>query len=160
MFQEVLLASQQQNFEYLRSVLSDDAYNNYLLDLKHQKEKNVRHVMDQILPLNYKLVNFQIQTHFEIADVWVKFSGVDYVTSFSKTGNSDTNSNSGKNVEKEFLVTLVKMRTDHEDIICPSCGHVSTLLMQSDCPHCGVEIVNKHHRWVILKYMEITGNKK
>ena len=159
LFQEILLASQQQNFEYLRSMLADDAYNHYLLDLKQLKEKNVKHVIDQILPVRFKLASFQVQNQFEIAKVWLRISCIDYIASTSKPGEEIiVSGKSDSSVEKEFLVTLVKTRTEKEDIVCPSCGHVSSLLVQSDCPHCGVEIVNKHHRWVVLKYEEMSGN--
>lgn len=158
LYRDVIEAVQTENYEYLRDVLSDDIYNNYLLGIKVSKERQIKNVVKDMNPVFAKLIQFVQKDNVEIAKVWLRVSYIEYALDLSPlteeqkkvapperiAGGSKT-----KREEKEYLLTLVKNHTPKESVVCPSCGFVSKVITRSLCPRCGSNAVTRPFHWVI-----------
>ena len=115
-------------------------------------------------PIFSKLVSLVIKDDLEIAKVWMKVSYNEYTKDISVTLDENQNSinneriiagSKDRKVEKEYMLTLVKGRTDKESVACPNCGFITKIVSQNTCSRCGANVVNRRYHWVMIGKEEV-----
>lgn len=163
-YHQIVLGVQYENYEYLRDVLADQIYNNYLLSVKNAKSRNVKNVVDEMRPIFSKLVSLVVKDDLEIAKVWMKVSYVEYTLDVSPILEENKDSiqqekivagSKDRRLEKEYMITLVKGRTEKESVACPNCGFITNIVSQNNCSKCGVNVVNRRYHWVMIGKEEV-----
>ncbi len=158
LYRDVIEAVQKENYEFLRDVLSNEIYNNYLLGIKVSKERQIKNVVEDMKPVFARLVQFVQKDSTEVAKVWLRVSYIEYALDLTPlteeqqkvapkeriAGGSKT-----KREEKEYLLTLVKSHTPKESMVCPSCGYILKVITRCHCVRCGTNIVTRPFHWVI-----------
>lgn len=164
-YNQIILSVQHENYEYLRDVLADDLYNNYLISIKNAKDRNVKNIVEDMKPIFTKLVSLVIKDDLEIAKVWVKVSYLEYTMDI--TPSTEENpikdriimGSKDHKLEKEYMLTLVKGRTEKESVACPNCGFVTYIVSQNTCSRCGAVVVNRRYHWVLIGKEEIRTHR-
>lgn len=146
-----------EDYNFLRDILSDDLYNNYLIGIKNCRDRRVKSIVDDIKPIFSKLVNLKVQGDTEIAKVWMKLSYIEYVKDISPlpedaevTGDRIISGSKNNRLEKEYILTFVKVHTPKETVVCPNCGNVSKIIDKSLCIKCSSNIVPRQYHWVMI----------
>lgn len=164
-YNQIILSVQHENYEYLRDVLADDLYNNYLISIKNAKDRNVKNIVEDMKPIFTKLVSLVIKDDLEIAKVWVKVSYLEYTMDITPSTEENPIKDriimGSKNhkLEKEYMLTLVKGRTEKESVACPNCGFITHIVSQNTCSRCGAVVVNRRYHWVLIGKEEIRTNR-
>lgn len=164
-YNQIILSVQHENYEYLRDVLADDLYNNYLISIKNAKDRNVKNIVEDMKPIFTKLVSLVIKDDLEIAKVWVKVSYLEYTMDI--TPSTEENpikdriimGSKDHKLEKEYMLTLVKGRTEKESVACPNCGFITHIVSQNTCSRCGAVVVNRRYHWVLIGKEEIRTHR-
>ena len=158
-YNQIILSVQHENYNYLRDVLADEVYNNYLIGIKNAKSRNVMNVVEDVKPIFSKLVSLVIKDDLEIAKVWMKLSYIEYTKDISPvslenqeniTGDRIIAGSKDRRLEKEYILTLVKARTEKESVVCPNCGFITHIVSQNTCSRCGANVVNRRYHWVMI----------
>lgn len=164
-YNQIILSVQHENYEYLRDVLADDLYNNYLISIKNAKDRNVKNIVEDMKPIFTKLVSLVIKDDLEIAKVWVKVSYLEYTMDITPSTEENPIKDriimGSKNhkLEKEYMLTLVKGRTEKESVACPNCGFITHIVSQNTCSRCGAVVVNRRYHWVLIGKEEIRTHR-
>lgn len=164
-YNQIILSVQHENYEYLRDVLADDLYNNYLISIKNAKDRNVKNIVEDMKPIFTKLVSLVIKDDLEIAKVWIKVSYLEYTMDITPSTEENPIKDriimGSKNhkLEKEYMLTLVKGRTEKESVACPNCGFVTHIVSQNTCSRCGAVVVNRRYHWVLIGKEEIRTHR-
>lgn len=145
----ILDSTQYDNYIFLRDAVSDDVYNQILLAIKNNQDRNQKNIISDIEKQFSRLIDFQIVNDLEVAKIWVKYSSIEYVKALNETeevisGNKDKPNN------HEYILTFVKNKNGTENVICPSCGFQTNILTSSRCLRCEGEIVPKTMHWVLV----------
>ena len=155
----VIQSIQFSNYVLLKDIVSDDMYNQILINAKYNQEKNQFEVIDNIKKDFSKLISFKVINDLEVVKLWIRYSSYEYIKSNRK--NIDENgievleevivSGSTDNlVNNEYILTFVKNRVVDEKIVCPTCGYQEHLLTSSNCIRCDSEIIPKKMHWVLV----------
>ena len=164
-YNQIILSVQHENYEYLRDVLADDLYNNYLISIKNAKDRNVKNIVEDMKPIFTKLVSLVIKDDLEIAKVWIKVSYLEYTMDITPSTEENPIKDriimGSKNhkLEKEYMLTLVKGRTEKESVACPNCGFITHIVSQNTCSRCGAVVVNRRYHWVLIGKEEIRTHR-
>lgn len=158
------------DYNQLKDVVSDEEYNKILLDVKKDREQELKKVVDKINKGFSKLIGFKMVKDQEVAKLWVQYSCVEYVKGYREELNEETNlmekkevivsGSDTKPVFHEYVVTFVKERSTVEKVVCPSCGREYKLLLRSKCQICDTIIVPKTKHWVYVNKKIANINKK
>ena len=163
-YNQVIISVQNENYDYLRDVLADQLYNNYLVGIKNAKSRNIQNIVENMKMEFSKLVSLVVKDDLEIAKVWMRVSYIEYTKDVSPISEENKNIISGERIiagsknhrcEKEYMLTLVKGRTEKESVVCPNCGFVTRIVSQSTCIRCGANVVNSKYHWVMIGKEEI-----
>lgn len=159
LYRDIIDGVQQENYEFLRDVLSDEIYNNYLIGIKLSKERQIKNVVSDMKPVFAKLVNLVVNGDTEIAKVWIRVSYIEYALDMTPlteeqmkvvTGERIVSGSKTNRMEKEYILTLVKTHTPKESVVCPTCGYVSDVIIRNRCVRCGTDVVQRRFHWVIV----------
>lgn len=169
LYQNIIQAVQEENYSYLREILSDEVYNSYLLAIKNSKERNAKTIVENMNPIFSKLISLVIKDNMEIAKVWLKVSYHEYIIDTTPLNADELGmkreprvigGSRTKLLEKEYILTLVKTRTEKESVVCANCGYVTNLVTRNTCVRCGANIVSRHYHWVLVAKEEThTSNR-
>ena len=163
-YHQIILGVQYENYDYLRDVLADELYNNYLIGIKNAKSRNILNVVDEMKPIFSRLVSLIVKDDLEIAKVWLKVSYIEYTKDVSPISEENQDSipkeriiagSKDRRQEKEYMLTLVKGRTEKESVACPNCGFITHIVSQNTCSRCGANVVNRRYHWVMIGKEEI-----
>jgi len=144
---------------YLKDIVSDDVYNQILLSVKQNQDKNETNVITDVKKEFSKLIDFENINDLEVARVWIKYSSIEFVKGIRKIMVDDREVESevviagdkSNPVTHEYVLTFVKNITQTENIVCPSCGFQTNMLTTSRCIRCDDEIVSKKEHWVFVE---------
>ena len=169
MYRNIIQAVQEENYLYLRESLSDEIYNNYLMAIKNSKERHAKTIVEDMNPIFSKLISLAVKDNVEVAKVWLKVSYHEYVIDTTppkpeemgmRKGSRVISGSKTKLLEKEYILTLVKTRTEKESVVCANCGYVTNVVTKNACVGCGANIVSRHYHWVMIAKEEIhTGSR-
>ena len=159
-FVKIELAKVNDDYNMLKDIVSDDEYNNILLEVKKDKEQNIKKIITDIKKGYAKLIGFNIINNQEVANIWVQYSSVEYVQGYKEEIDEAKGKQivpvivSGNNkipVYHEYILTFVKERSTLETAVCPSCGAKINIMLNSKCQFCDNMIVPKEKHWVYVK---------
>lgn len=159
LYRDIIDGVQNENYEFLRDILSDDIYNNYLMGIKLSKERQIKNIVSDMKPVFAKLVSLIVKDDMEIAKVWLRVSYIEYALDMTPLteeqrkvapGERIVGGSKNRRLEKEYILTLVKAHTPKESVACPSCGFVSKVITRNHCIRCGAGIVNRRYHWVVI----------
>lgn len=159
MYVNIISGIQNNDYNLLKDIVSDEEYNKILLEIKQNQEQNVKKMVDHINKGFSKLIEFKIVNDLEVSKLWVQYSDTEYVLGNREIENEDgskeikeivISGDKDKILYHEYILTFVKDRTSNEDIMCPSCGYKSNMLLRSYCPNCDTLIVPKKMHWVYV----------
>ncbi|MDD6224238.1 MAG: TIM44-like domain-containing protein [bacterium] len=165
-YERIISAIQNEDYYFLRDILSDEIYNHYLLNLKNAKDRNVKNIVREMKPSFQKLVSLVIKDNLEISKVWIKVSYIEYTIDLASSSDQEQElvgekviaGSKDKKNEKEYMLTFVKERTEKESVACPHCGYITHIISQNHCSRCGATVVNKKYHWVLVGKEEIRTN--
>ena len=147
----ILESTQYDNYTFLRDAVSDGIYNQILLSIKENQQKQQKNVISDIEKYFCRLIDFKIIGELEVAKLWVKYSSIEYVKNVKQNGDEIViMGNKDKPIDCEYILTFVKNKSDGENIICPSCGFQTNMLISSRCLRCEGEVVPKTMHWVFV----------
>lgn len=158
-YSNILLNVEYENYAYLKDACSDDIYNQILLQVKQNREKQEHDVIKDIKKEFCRLVSFEYVNTLEVAKFWVSYSSVEYITANRKQVLEDgdesivetiVSGSKDSSVRHEYILTFVRERSQNEDIVCPNCGYQTHMLALSKCIRCDLEIVPKKSHWVFI----------
>lgn len=159
LYRDIIDGVQKENYEFLRDVLSDEIYNNYLMGIKLSKDRQVKNVVADMKPTFSKLISLIVKDGTEVAKVWLRVSYIEYALDMTPLteeqkkvvrGDRVVGGSKTKRLEKEYILTLVKTHTPKESVACPSCGYVTHVILRNHCIRCGANIVNRKYHWVLI----------
>lgn len=168
-YSNILTNIQYENYLFLKDAVADDIYNQILLLVKNNREKNQQKVVSNIKKDFCKLISFTQTDGLEIAKLWIKYSSIEYVKSMTRELDENKQTimiekiiegNKDQIINSEYIITFIKDISEVEDIICPNCGYQAHLLTSSSCLRCDMEIVSKKKHWVFLKEEPVNMKKK
>lgn len=170
-YKNILISKEDENYTLLKDIVSDDIYNQILLQKKEDKVKQTKHIVSNINKKFCKLINFYHENNLEIARLWISYSSIEYVKGIQKVVNEDgveeeiekiIFGSKEKSSNHEYLITFVKNESETEAIICPGCGFKMNILTSSHCSKCDMEILPKKMHWVYIGeevYVPVSKNK-
>ncbi len=159
LYRDIIDGVQNERYEFLRDVLSDEIYNSYLRGIKLSKDHQVKNIVADMKPTFSRLVSLIIKGDMEVAKVWIRVSFLEYaldVTPLTEEqkqvvkGDRIVGGSKTRRLEKEYILTLVKAHTPKESVACPSCGHVTHVVLRNQCTRCGSNIANRRYHWVMI----------
>ncbi len=159
LYRDIIDGVQKERYEFLKDVLSDNIYNNYLREIKISKDRQIKNIVTDIKPVFSRLISLINKDGTEIAKVWMKISFIEYMLDMSpQTGSQEKIGNENRVIggsktrrfEKEYIITLVKRHTPKESVACPACGYITDIILRNQCIRCGSNIVNRKFHWVII----------
>lgn len=168
LYERIINSVQNEDYYFLRDILSDDIYNNYLLSIKNAKDRNIKNVVKNMKPTFSRLVSLVVKDNLEISKVWIKVSYIEYTIDITPVVDGEQNimndrviaGSKDRRNEKEYMLTFVKERTDKESVACPNCGYITDIASQTNCSRCGADVVNRKYHWVLIGKEEIRANNK
>ena len=157
LYRNIIQAVQDENYLYLRESLSDEIYNSYLMAIKNSKERNAKTIVEDMNPVFSKLISLAVKDNMEIAKVWLKVNYHEYIIDTTPPEELGTRieprvigGSKTKLLEKEYILTLVKTRTEKESVVCANCGYVTNVVTRNTCVRCGANVVSRHYHWVMV----------
>ncbi len=169
LYKNVIQAVQDENFSYLRESLSDEIYNSYLLAIKNSKMRNAKTVVEDMNFVFSKLISLTVKDNLEIAKVWLKVRYCELVIDTTPLSPEEIRAgktprviagSKTKPLEKEYILTLVKTRTEKESIVCANCGYLTNIVTRNTCLRCGANIASRHYHWVMIAKEETNVSNK
>ena len=165
-YSNILESIQDNNYSFLKDVVSDEIYNQILLSIKNNQEKNEKEIVTNIKKEFSKLISFGNIDDLEVAKLWVRYSSIEYTKGIRKEviDNKEidsevvTKGNKDKPIIHEYILTFVKNKSRIENVVCPLCGYQTHILTTSRCARCDNEIVSKKEHWVFAG--KVTTNIK
>ena len=154
---EILESIENENYNNLRDIVSDQEYNKILAEKKEEKEKNIINKITNINKGVVKLIDLKIVNDLEIAKLLVEYSDNEYTLGNREEKNEEGEmevkqvviaGDENKQIFHEYILTFVRNRTDNEEIKCPTCGYFNNLLTKSKCLGCDTLILPKTMHWV------------
>ncbi len=136
------------NFDYetLRSLLTDELYNNYVTLLEQMKLKNQQNIMGSI---NLKDITMRNVTDLGDSykyDVEMIVRQIDYIldTSINKIvrGNNDLHT-------VYYRITFIESK--NKETVCPNCSSKLESVASQVCPYCGSVVTGNSHDLVMAK---------
>ncbi|MDE5587158.1 MAG: hypothetical protein K2I72_02155, partial [Bacilli bacterium] len=159
LYRDIIDGVQNERYEFLRDVLSDEIYNSYLRGIKLSRDHQVKNIVADMKPTFSRLVSLIIKGDMEVAKVWIRVSFLEYALDMTPLteeqkqvvkGERIVGGSKTRRLEKEYILTLVKAHTPKESVACPSCGHVTHVVLRNQCTRCGSNIANRRFHWVMI----------
>ena len=168
---EIISSIENQNYTFLRDMVSDEEYNKILLKIKTNTENNIIEKTENIKKGFSKLISFRVNNELEVSKLWVQYTDNEYTLGKREVTQEDGTSSveevvikgdKDKQVYHEEIITFVKGRSNNEDILCPNCGYHTKLVDTPKCVRCDAVIAPKKMHWVYVNKVatNISKNKK
>ena len=157
MFFEILTSLENEDYNNLRDIVSDQEYNKMLAEKKEEKDKDIVNKVTNIKKIISKLIDFKIINDLEVAKVIIVYSCSEFALGKREVPNEKgkneikqvvVSGDENKVIYHEYILTFVRNRTDNEEIKCPTCGYDNHLLTKSKCIGCDTLIMPKTMHWV------------
>ncbi len=169
-YQNILLNIVNEDYSFLKDMVSDQIYNQLLLELKNRREKQEIQVITNIKKEWNKLIQFQVLDDLEIVKLWVRYSDIEYTKTIRKELEENqqevskeiiVEGNQEMPVAHEYILTFIRNKTKTEEIVCPNCGFQIKFLTSSHCIRCDQQIIPKTMHWVYVGKVDANlSNKK
>ena len=158
-YSNILLNVEYEYYAYLKDACSDDVYNQILMQVKQNRERQEHDIIRDIKKEFCRLVSLEYVDNLEVAKFWVNYSSIEYITANRKQVLEDgseslvetvISGSKDSSINHEYILTFVREKSQNEDIVCPNCGYQAHMLTLSKCIRCDLEIVPKKSHWVFI----------
>ena len=144
-YSNILLNVEYENYAYLKDVCSDDVYNQILMQVKQNRERQEHDIIRDIKKEFCRLISLEYVDNLEVAKFWVNYSSIEYITANRKQVLEDgseslvetvVSGSKDSSINHEYILTFVREKSQNEDIVCPNCGYQAHMLTLSKCIRC------------------------
>jgi len=136
------------DYDKLRTLLTDELYNSYMMQLDALKLKNQKNIMSDFKLITANIYNITEENGLLNISVYLRVEMYDYVV------DSDQKVLRGDNKHKidiEYEITFVKTNNEVHVTSCPNCGAKIEAVTSGKCEYCGSVIVVDAKDYVMSK---------
>lgn len=143
------------NFDYdkLKTLLTDELYNTYLMDLEALKIKKQQNTMKDFELVESKLINLKEENGTFVATVILEVKFYDYIEDINS--HKILRGNPSKKIDNTYIITLKKSKNIKLEN-CPSCGAHIEQDGVVECKYCKAKIVNNEDDFIMSKKEKIS----
>lgn len=149
-FYNVQMAWMEFNYDKLKDLLTDELYNNYIMQLDALKLKNHKNTMKGFELIQTCLCNLKEENDKYIAEICLNVKFYDYIENI-KTGmilRGTTN----RKLNNIYKLTFIKTKEESSSVNnCPRCGAPVEGNVTDVCEYCKSKLINETHDWVMSK---------
>ena len=137
------------NYEGLKESLTDELYNQYIMQLDSLKVKNEKNIMKNFTLQHSSVINVREENGTLIVDVEMIVSFIDYIEQNGKA----VRGSKGEKVHQQYVMTFVMVPKPVN--YCPNCGAQLEDSASQVCPYCRSNITRVGNKWVLSKKQSI-----
>ena len=147
-YYDVQIAWMDNDIERVRSILSDEMFNTYKMQLETLKVKNQKNMMEDINLVNVYITNIRKENNKEVIDVIMNVTCRDYLIDI----NTSSVLRGNRNKVWHYEYKLSYMRTEKENKIkyCPNCGAELNKGSSVKCSYCGAIINRETDKFILI----------
>ena len=133
------------NFDYdsLKDKLTNEMYNEYVMQLENLRLKNQKNVMSDFEFINSFIVNVIEQNNIIETTINLSVKFYDYIEENGKV----IRGNNKKKVTMEYELKFISNKIKNN--ICSKCGNELDDIATEECPYCQNKIVKVPSKWVM-----------
>ena len=149
-FYDVQMAWMDFDYDKLKELLTDELYNNYVMQLDALKLKNHKNSMKGFELIETCLSSLKEENDRYIAEVYLNVRFYDYVENV-KTGMI-LRGTPNRKLNNIYKLTFVRTKDESNNInICPQCGAPVEGNSTGICEYCKSKLINNNYDWVMSK---------
>lgn len=133
------------NYDTLRSILTDELYNQYVMQLDTLKIKNQKNVMSEFEYRDSKITQISNENNQIMIKVEMIVSFYDYIAQDKIIVRGNPNAKVIQHYEMTFVCSMTKLDT------CPNCGAKLEGNASNKCDYCGSVVSGLSDKWVMSK---------
>ena len=137
------------DYDKLRTLLTDELYNSYMMQLDALKLKNQKNIMSDFKFIDCKITEVKEENGLLNINTYLRVEMYDYVVdSENKVMRGDKN----HKIDIEYIITFVKIKNNIvNETICPNCGAKIETVTSGKCEYCGTVVVVDAKDYVMSK---------
>ena len=149
-FYDVQMAWMDFDYDKLKELLTDELYNNYVMQLDTLKLKNHKNTMKGFELIETCLNNLKEENDKYIAEVYLNVKFYDYVENI-KSGMI-LRGTPNRKLNNIYKLTFIRTKDESRNINeCPRCGAPVEGNSTGICEYCKSKLVNDNYNWVMSK---------
>jgi len=149
-FYDVQMAWMDFDYDRLKELLTDELYNNYVMQLDALKIKNHKNTMKEFELIETCLSSLKEENDRYIAEVYLNVKFFDYVENV-KTGMI-LRGTLNRKLNNIYKLTFIRTKDESTKINnCPQCGATVKGNSTGICEYCKSKLVNDNYTWVMSK---------
>ena len=149
-FYDVQMAWMDFDYDKLKELLTDELYNNYVMQLDTLKLKNHKNTMKGFELIETCLNNLKEENDKYIAEVYLNVKFYDYVENI-KSGMI-LRGTPNRKLNNIYRLTFIRTKDQSNNINeCPRCGAPVEGNSTGICEYCKSKLVNDNYNWVMSK---------
>ena len=134
------------DLDTIKSLVSDEIYNMYSMQLDTLKIKGQKNMMENITFIDNYICDIKLENDITTISTILSVSCYDYIVD---SNNKVIRGN--KNKKLYYIYRLTFMKNNKTIDICPNCGATIDSKKDADCPYCKASIVNNNSEWIMTK---------
>lgn len=147
-YKEIQLAWMDNDIERVRSILSDEMFNTYKMQLETLKVKNQKNMMEDITLINVYITNINKNNDKEVIDVIMIVTCRDYLIDISTSKVLRGNKN--KVWTYEYKLSYMRSVEFKNIDTCPNCGSKLKDGVSVKCDFCGAIINRETDKFILI----------
>lgn len=149
-FYDVQMAWMNFDYDKLKELLTDELYNNYVMQLDTLKLKNHKNTMRDFELIEICLSSLKEENDKFIAEVYLNVKFYDYVENI-KSGII-LRGTPNRKLNNIYKLTFIRTKDESNNINeCPRCGASVEGNSTGICEYCKSKLVNDNYNWVMSK---------
>ena len=149
-FYDVQMAWMDFDYDKLKELLTDELYNNYIMQLEALKTKNHKNTMKDFQLIEICLNDLKEENDKYIAEVYLNVKFYDYVEN-SKTGMI-LRGTPNRKLNNFYKLTFIRTKDESNNINeCAQCGAPVEGNSTGICEYCKSKLINDNYNWVMSK---------
>ena len=153
-FYDVQMAWMNFDYDKLKELLTDELYNNYVMQLDALKLKNHKNTMKGFELIDSYIIDLKEENGKYIAKVYLNVSFYDYIEN-SNTGVILRGA-SNRKINNTYILTYIRTKEENSEInICPRCGAPVEGNSTGICEYCKSKLINETHGWIMSEKQKI-----
>ena len=143
------------DYDKLSTLLTDEIYNSYIMQLDALKIKSQKNIMSDFKYINSKIIGINEENGIINVNVYLNVEMYDYVVDKK---NKVVRGSDKKKIDIEYIITFVKSANktkSKKDVICPNCGANIKAVSGGKCSYCGTKVVIDAKDYVMSKKTSI-----
>lgn len=149
-FYDVQMAWMDFDYDKLKELLTDELYNNYVMQLDALKLKNHKNTMKGFELIETCLSSLKEENDKYIAEIYLNVKFYDYVEN-SKTGMI-LRGTPNRKLNNIYKLTFIRTKDESNNINeCPQCRAPVEGNTTGICEYCKSKLINDNYNWVMSK---------